>query len=198
MNVNIFEGARRIQFLLLLAVGALGVWLAWETSSGLERNYDVVLDRNGAISFQGIQECRAEDSTRYYSQQLKSGAWIRGDLCYRTFVAQSGERVVLNRIDQQGRQWGAPIYSSETMDLQRRADDAFTVPTQDLPRINKDIRKKLWKSRVQILGYTVITMGALWLVGLILGWIVRGFLGIPNGRDRRPERAAQTNDPWDQ
>lgn len=196
MNVNIFEGARRIQFLLLLAVGALGVWIAWETSSGLERNYDVVLGRNGDISFQGIQECRGEDSTRYYSQQLESGAWIRGDLCYRTFVAQSGERVVLNRVDEQGEMWGWPAYSGETMELQRRADDAFTVPSQDLPRINKEVREKLWKARAQVLGYTVVAMGVLWLVGLVLGWIARGFLGIPNGRDHRPERAANTDDPW--
>lgn len=185
MQVNVFEGARRILYLIMLAVGGVGLWIISEAGQRLERNYDVVIDREGDVSYQMIPECRSDDATRYYSANLPTGEAIWGSLCFRTFLSTRGERVVLNDVGQDGTLWGSPSYSSETTALQNRAESSFAVPAADLPRLQEDAQNELWRSRRESFGYLAMTLGGLWLAGALLGWIARGFLGIPSGRDSR-------------
>jgi hypothetical protein len=55
---------------------------------------------------------------------------------------------------------------------------------KELPRIE---REALWQHAKEVLSTTAYFIGGFWLFSFVIGWIVRGFAGIPRGQDIRPE-----------
>ncbi|EHL20834.1 hypothetical protein KYG_21699 [Acidovorax sp. NO-1] len=63
---------------------------------------------------------------------------------------------------------------------------AFRLQQSDLERVQQVKRQKLldqWMQALQIL-FGGLAVG--WALTALIGWIARGFLGIPRGKDHRP------------
>ncbi len=67
-----------------------------------------------------------------------------------------------------------------------KLDAAFKIRKEDQIRLNE----KWWESWRSAYGQGLAIMiggfAALWIFSLAMGWIIRGFLGIPHGMDSRP------------
>jgi hypothetical protein len=100
---------------------------------------------------------------------------------------KNNARLIPYRIDEQGMIWGAASYSSEVSDYARMLEGRFKLPAGDEDVLKKEISRKYRENWMSGLGYLVaglaIFAGAVWAIG----WIARGFLGIPRGMDKRPE-----------
>lgn len=65
---------------------------------------------------------------------------------------------------------------------------AFRSPPSGLERMEKVKRQKLWEQWKQTLQVLSGGLFVGWLLVAVVGWVVRGFLGIPHGRDERERR----------
>lgn len=78
-------------------------------------------------------------------------------------------------------------YSSEVGKYVDGAAERFKLPDDDM----KDVEQRIWGGRVKQWKQALTAMfGGLavgWLVVTGIGWIARGFMGIPRGLDARPE-----------
>jgi hypothetical protein len=60
---------------------------------------------------------------------------------------------------------------------------ALTTIEKELPRME---RERLINHVTEVLSIAAYFIGGFWLFSIVIGWIVRGFAGIPRGQDFRP------------
>lgn len=80
---------------------------------------------------------------------------------------------------------GEPI-SSEVSDYTRRIADGFSLTRQSRETAAghlMEARLRQWRESFQVLAVGLL-LG--WAFAALIGWIARGFLGIPRGKDHRP------------
>ena len=72
----------------------------------------------------------------------------------------------------------------------------FAVTPSMLEAIDKDLRhserEAFFKHTKEMLSTAAYFVGGFWLFSFVIGWIVRGFAGIPRGQDFRPDLATDT------
>lgn len=186
MKLNIFEGARRIA-LMIAGVAVAGTLFALATYDPYVSVQYSIANPNGA--FVQIQEsCPSDAERHYFSSRTSSGESVSVDLCLLAMTfGKDNARLIPYKIDEQGMIWGAASYSSEVSDYERKLEGRFKLPASDEGTLKKEISQRYRENWVSGLGYLVaglaIFAGVVWAIG----WIVRGFLGIPRGMDRRPE-----------
>lgn len=83
--------------------------------------------------------------------------------------------------------WMASEYDKDVRVYMDGVAGAFRLQQSDLERLRQVKRQKLqdqWKQALQII-FGGLAVG--WVLTAGIGWIARGFLGIPTGKDNRPE-----------
>jgi len=186
MKLNIFEGSRRIA-LMIAGVAVAGTLFALATYDPYVSVQYSIANPNGA--FVQIQEsCPSDAERHYFSSRTSSGESVSVDLCLLAMTfGKDNARLIPYKIDEQGMIWGAASYSSEVSDYEQKLEGRFKLPASDEGTLKKEISQRYRENWVSGLGYLVaglaIFSGVVWAIG----WIVRGFLGIPRGMDRRPE-----------
>lgn len=187
--MNIFEGSRRIA-LLVAGLAIIGTLIGLGT-------YDPYVPVSYLIShpkdsFHRMTEsCPTEAGRHYFTTTSRSGKQVSINLCLLTMVFGDDKRpLVPYKVDEKNMLWGAASYSSEVSNYGRELEARFALPTQDNDWIEKEISTQYWKNWKDGLGY--LGIGLAIFAGLVwaIGWIVRGFMGIPHGMDRKPDGEA--------
>lgn len=186
MKFNIFEGARRIA-LLIGGIAVAGTLFALTTYDPYISVQYSIAHPNGA--FVRMQEsCPSDAERHYFSAETNMGERVSVDLCLLAMsFGKENARLIPYRIDEQGMIWGAATYSSEVSDYERKLESRFKFSASDEETLKQEISQRYRENWMSGLGYLVaglaIFAGVVWAIG----WIVRGFLGIPRGMDRRPD-----------
>jgi hypothetical protein len=184
MKFNIFEGARRIA-LLIGGVAVAGTLFALITYDPYVSVQYSIANPNGA--FVRMQEsCPSDAGRHFFSTKTSMGESVSIDLCLLA-MGSNNERLIPFKVDEQGRIWGAAIYSSEVSDYERKLEGRFKLPAGDEEALKKEISQGYRENWLSGLGYLVAGLSIFAGVAWAIGWIVRGFLGIPSGMDRHPE-----------
>lgn len=187
--MNIFEGSRR---LALLAGGLATVG----TLIGLG-TYDPYFLVSYSIShpkgsFQRTTEsCPSAGGRHYFTTTSQSGKLVSINLCLLTMPFGDDERQLIPyKIDENNMIWGAATYSSEVSTYERELEARFALQAQDNDWIEKEISTRYWNNWKEGLGYLGIGLAIFAGFVLAVGWIARGFMGIPRGMDRKPSGEA--------
>ena len=81
---------------------------------------------------------------------------------------------------------GLPAVSYHASDADKIAA-RFPIPAADKDRANAELASEV-SNRIQMTIYSVLgTAAAVWLLTAVIGWIVRGFLGVQRGADFQQE-----------
>jgi hypothetical protein len=141
---------------------------------------------NGA--FVRMQEsCPSDAGQHYFSTRTSTGESVSVDLCLLARLFGNDLRLIPYKIDEQGIIRAGTSYSSEVSDYKRELERRFKLSASDEETLKREISRRYRENWVSGLGFLVaglaIFAGFVWAIG----WIVRGFLGIPRGMDRRPE-----------
>jgi hypothetical protein len=185
---NVFEGSRRIALLIkvLWAIGALAV--GWTTSPYVSMKFST---SNPDANFVQSDNCRiGKDAVRFISRPIDDGRTVSIELCFKALRAESGAEVVPYKVES-ARWWGNGPYTPDvTAYADARAD------TFKLPEANRRAAEEEWSSeRTENIRNGVLFAIGGWVVlsllQMLIGWIVRGFFGIPWGQDGRPEPVKQ-------
>ncbi|ASF47845.1 hypothetical protein [Methylovulum psychrotolerans] len=82
---------------------------------------------------------------------------------------------------------GAEEYSTEVRDYTKKVADIFKLSKAD----EEWIDGKVWSSRLEdikeVAPMIMECLAFLWIFSWCVGWIVRGFAGIPSGHDSKPD-----------
>ncbi len=189
MKINIFEGARRIAFALGVVATISTVLISYNSNPYYRIRYS--LSSPNAPFIKTDQECADIGRTVYFEHQSSSGKEIKVAVCLETmtFKSKNNEPIELipYKTDSQGMTWGAQKYSSEVTAYEKQVQKRFTLSSVDEKSAISEHQKAWRKEFIEAMSFLIaglaIYVGLVWMIG----WIVRGFLGIPRGMDRRPE-----------
>lgn len=185
MRFNVFEGARRIAML----IGALWV-VIYGTLSWNSEPYTIgltyMIDWVGSQPYRTDAPCGLNNTVERSEVKLPSGKEIPALLCFRSQKDDRGEGLIPYKLAPDGSAWMHLPFSTEVMEYKRSVAEQFSLPPSDTDiadELYKTARfKKLKESTKEIL----IGLAVIWTITFVLGWIIRGFLGIPQGKDFRP------------
>jgi hypothetical protein len=235
LNINIFEGARRIA-LLVGAIWSAG-WLAYGVFSDPDPAMRLAVRGPGRVPVQ-VAACGAADASRYVHARLPDSGSVRAELCFTAHKADDGRMLVPYQIKtvhielpgkvvkevpasltrrQLLAQLEADGYDTSTLKVMRSKpqDEPFaefrTGGTWQMgethssevrsyidgvvenlvlsPEAAKEATGLQWRARMLRLWEAAqFLFGGLicgWILVASVGWVVRGFMGIPRGTDRR-------------
>jgi len=84
-------------------------------------------------------------------------------------------------------------YDEEVVSYVKGSVSDFTITPEMLIAIEKSLpqieREALFEHLKTTLLMTAYWMGGIWIFSFVLGWIIRGFAGVPRGKDFRPKQS---------
>ena len=182
MKVNIFEGARRISLL----VGALWV-VGWSAHAIFSEPYSRVtysVLSLGVPFVSGV--CPDYAAEEYLEREAPEGKSVNVTLCFLAGQADNGEMLVPYTEASDGIVWMGESYSTEVRKYTASVASEFDLTPEGIAAFESIHRKALleqWRVAAMFL-FGGLAVG--WAVVAAIGWIVRGFMGIPRGQDMRP------------
>lgn len=191
MALNIFEGARRVTKLIAV------LWLlGWITAAFFQG--PPYIQASYSVSFPNPPvhkdtDCKSgEDASTYLDVRTKKGTKASVKICFIAMRASNGETVVPYAI--QGNGWvGKSPYTTEVRAYTERVKTNFILDKDTEEWIDKQV----WPDRLSQMGQgaliAIIGLVALWVVSWSIGWIVRGFMGVPRGKDFRSDRTGASS-----
>ncbi len=191
VKLNIFEGARRIAMLTggIYALGVLG-W-AVSTDPYVSLSFSVPELNAKAVMVDG---CGNEDAREYLAPQLPDGSKASVTLCFPPSMSSDGRMLIPYRADPEraDRVWMNDRYSSDVTQYTRPVAARFGLQSDAVSAYKARQRAALfdqWKLAIQ---FVCGGLAALWAMVALVGWIVRGFLGIPRGHDAVPPQRSDS------
>jgi hypothetical protein len=185
MSFNIFEGARRLA-LLAGGVATLITVVTWYNS-------ETFFTASYAVSQPGLPYYRIEADTcpnEGSHQNIKTTTnkgnpvWIY--LCLMPMTFKDGVQRIPYKVDATGMVWGAARYSTEVEEYRKTLEKTFKIPEEHQVEISESASKARRKESTDIFGALGLGLAMFAVFVFLVGWIVRGFMGIPSGMDRRP------------
>ena len=136
-------------------------------------------------------DCPSEGRAIYFDHKTSGGKAVSVSVCLEpmTFTNKNKEETTLipYKADADGMTWGARPYSSEISTYETQVKKRFTM-TQTDEDVSIKLAAKKWRSQfAEAVGYLAAGLAIFGAFVWATGWIVRGFLGIPRGLDKRPD-----------
>jgi hypothetical protein len=186
VKFNPFSGARRIAALsaLLATVGTLVALLLNEPY--VTAAYAVSHPNGPFVKTE--DSCPDAGDRHYFSAQTSSGKSVSIQLCLMTMeFGDNKQRLIPYRVDDKGMVWGAASFSSEVATYRQQLERRFALPARDEIELEQEVSRRFKADLLSGLGYLAIGLFVFAAIVWAIGWVVRGFMGIPLGRDHRPQ-----------
>jgi len=193
VKINAFEGARRIAKLFaLIGVATYAIYLTSQAFGDprITVAYEIRLPAVPPVRVDGA--CRGQyEEVTVYGVSIPKNRTVNVDLCFLKREFSEGRYLVPYKVDDTTKKvWGNERNSTEVSEYMARTKASFAVPKQDHEWIEKLYEARRWLTFKEEVSNSTVALGGwllfLWLFSWATGWIVRGFLGIPRGQDRRP------------
>ena len=180
MALNVFEGARRIAYIVSAIIVIAGGYILYDTSPSETLYYEIYAPSEPA-SKSLAASCSSEGRRSYLSGVTPKGHKVSIRLCFEP-IAFNGKDLIAYKAEG-GMVYGDAAYSENVSSYIRKYEGKFVMPE------GKEIDDRwmgIWlSSKWEILRNTGLTLAGFWLFVILVGWIIRGFAGIPRGQDHR-------------
>lgn len=185
--MNIFEGSRRIAKITaaLWAVGC--VLYASINSPTVYVTYEI---SSYGITPMLTENCPTDAAKEFPSgwQTTDKGTSVSLTLCFWAIDGFTGKssRLIPYKIDEKTEKlWGNEKYSPDVVAYTRKVAETFKIPPADFPKIDAQHSSLWWKGFFETMG--VMLAGIVFLFGFTwsIGYVARGFMGIPSKSDTR-------------
>ena len=186
MAINIFEGARRISLLSAGVATIVTVIALFTYEPYLPITYSIAHPTGRFMRLE--DSCPSDAGKHYFTTKTSTGKKVSIDLCLLAMsFGKSGDRLIPYKVDEKEMIWGAAPYSSEISAYERKLEERFKIPLGDEEQIAKEISRLHRENMMEGFGYLVAGLAIFGVVVWAIGWVMRGFLGIPHGMDKRPD-----------
>ncbi len=181
--MNIFEGSRRIAKLIgaCIAVGFIVGGL--HLSPTVDVNYKI--QSVGSTPIQSLEECPEDSRTKTKRTYTRKHTILNITLCFLADTNVDNQRVIpFKEVLGEG-WWGGKKYSFEVEEYTSKVSDSFSIPISDEAALDAQYWKVLLKDLAVGSMVALASLVSFWGFTWAVGWIVRGFLGIPRGMDQK-------------
>ena len=113
---------------------------------------------------------------------MSSPTYIKVTLC---FLAQDFPAGRLIPYKYENGLWGKKKYSSDVELYVNKVSAAFVIPKADEEKLDKQWWSKRFRGLGAIFGWMLLNLAILFVFAWVVGWIVRGFMGVPQGQDKK-------------
>lgn len=195
MRLNVFAGARRIALLIAILWGIGALVVTWLQEPVIELRYTIAWP--GESPVRTSQDCQNEEARKWKRIRTARGTPIDLALCFKAKETREekgdapwlrGAILIPYRVEPQtGHWWGAAPHSSEVSAYTQRAADDFTLAKTDQEWADEQYWPARSKQMMVGVGWLIGGWIVLWIATFVIGWIVRGFAGIPMGKDAGAE-----------
>jgi hypothetical protein len=189
--MNIFEGSRRIAMLVGASILVVSIFNAFTIGKDIYVYYKIEnIGSTPVLAESGLSECQ-DDAYREYSVKkttLPSGIMVSTTLCFPTVSGfKGGEKLIPYKMDKtSGLMWGADKYNNLVRDYAKEVANEFQIPVADHKKLESISSANWWRDFKAGFMLTAAGLVVLYIFTLGVGWIVRGFMGIPHGQDSKP------------
>lgn len=181
---NVFEGSRRIA-LLIKVVWALGALVVGWTSTPYV-SLEFSTSYPGADFIKG-GDCRyGTDAREFVSRPIDSYRLVSVELCFKALRSDSGADVIPYKVEND-KWWGNSPYTPDVTAYTKGRAQSFQLSEPDLRGAQEEWSSQRTRNIRNGVLFAIGGWVVLSLLQTLVGWIVRGFLGIAWGQDRRPE-----------
>jgi hypothetical protein len=186
MKINVFEGSRRIGYLIqgLWVIGC--IWAAIAGGYSIYLRYDTSGPNYPFVLSSKDDYCGSPDASQtLYDWQLNEDKKANIRLCFLAQTSNQNQQVVPYKVEANGSWYGNGPYSSEVSDYTKVRARKFNLSPQGREDAAKAWDKEWWN---HLAGTFKLVFGGWFVISLtigVIGWIVRGFCGIPFGQDNR-------------
>lgn len=183
MALNVFEGARRIAYLISGIILIAGAYITYDVSPSEALYYNVIEPSAPARRAIG-DSCPSQGRTSYMSGVTPKGHKVSIRICFEPGTFSDGRTLIPYKI-QGDMIYGDTAYSENVSLYIRRYEAKFIMPEADGKEMD-DKWMSIWlSSKWEVIQNTVLVLAGFWLFVILVGWIIRGFAGIPRGQDHR-------------
>lgn len=180
MKINIFEGARRIEYLIIGVIIITGICLGFTSNPYFQLRYSIPFVDEDAVRTE-TDECEYEDALETVNAISPKGHKYSISLCFKATHLNNGH--VFNTFLEDGNVYVAEKYSSQAIKYRNDFAKSFRAPSRDVSELDKRYWILRIKDGLSVFGIALGCAVLLWVGSWIIGWIVRGFVGIPMGKD---------------
>ncbi len=208
MAINIFLGARRLALLLGVVSVAFPVLIIFHNIPSLDYKAAYYLATPNAPFKKTNGDCPSKDLEIKLNHETSSGKTIHVSICLEpmTFTNKKDYKSDPDNFDidaylrMQAKNAHEDVVAHiAKINTREQVEKRFTMTATD----EEDSIKKGENNRHSKLLELIAEVMGIWAAGLvifgalvwIIGWIVRGLLGIPHGMDKRPDLSTQTPAP---
>ncbi|HIE3891671.1 TPA: hypothetical protein ACXNG6_000164 [Stenotrophomonas maltophilia] len=190
MKINIFEGSRRIAMILAALAAVVTISLLVTNKPYVTANYMVSVPGQKPVWTE--KSCQTDSSAmEFLDAETLSGKKVYVSLCLhsREFSSPDGGETrmfVPYMIDANGNMWGNEKYSPEVRAYAERLGKEFKFGPDDSRLADGKYSQQRYKEMGMGALMLIISLLLFWVGVYAIGWIVRGFAGIPRGQDFRP------------
>lgn len=183
MSINIFEGARRITYLVMAIILLAGIYLAFDSTPSLQLSYSISIP-GGTPTKDEVANCNYPDSERSDYRTTPKGHSFTLHICFRSMSFDNGKVLIPYKMDSNnGLIWGDDKYSDVVMGYENVVLEAFRIPTKDMDSLDMSYHAAKAREAFRVLGITLMVILSFWCICWVAGWIIRGFAGIKMGKD---------------
>lgn len=185
MRFNPFAGARRISALLAL-IAIVGTIVASAVNDPYVSITYAVAHPTGPF-LKTEEFCPSSAGRHYFSKATRSGKSVSVTLCLLPMEFGENKRELIPyRVDDKGMLWGAANFSSEVTAYELQLERRFVLLPRDEEDLEREIGRRYRENWISSLGYLAAGLGIFAVFVWAMGWVVRGFMGVPQGSDYRP------------
>ncbi len=137
------------------------------------------------------ETCPTSAGRHYFSSSTASGKSVSITICLLPMeFGENRELLVPYRVDEKGMVWGAATFSTQVSAYERQLEARFSIPPRDEIALEKEVKSRYWKHWREGIQYLAIGLAVFGAFVWASGWVVRGFLGVPQGADKRPDTSS--------
>jgi hypothetical protein len=183
MRINVFSGARR--FALVVGI----CWLVGCAAYGIF--HAPYIYAYFAVNWPGtapviVADCGPDDAREYIFRFPAEASGMSGTLCFSALAASDGRMLIPYGAKNADGRWlmNAP-YEPAVKSYTRSVAQAFIPSQANMENLNQRVENKLSEQHKEAFYTAAIGIAVWWAIVFIVGWIMRGFLGIPRSHDSR-------------
>lgn len=184
--MNIFEGARRIA-IIIAAVSVVGAIAASLTRDPyVEISYEVPFYGFDPVKVDGC-EYSSEDALISERRKTPSGISYHVEICFKAARADDG-RMLVPYVRQGESFLMNEKYSEDVSSYTRSIIGKFNRGAEEWQEAKAEKSRVFWSGLMSMAVGIIASLAAFWIFVWAIGWIVRGFMGIPRGQDKNSPR----------
>jgi hypothetical protein len=181
--MNIFEGARRIAILIFCFIFLGGIIAIYDMRPNVVIKYRILFFGATPLKIDGCDE--VFDAKRYNKYTTPNGRPFSIRTCFKASKADNGRLLIPYADAPNNMVYMNSEYSDEVRSYTESVADSIAPTSSDFEEADAEYIRQAWVGRLQGLAWLIGGLFAYWMAVRTIGWVVRGFMGIPSGYDYR-------------